>query len=430
MKEPKPTEIDGRTGEGGGQLVRIACALAAVAGRPIKITNVRGNRGGGPRGGDGGLKSQHVSAIKWLAEATAADVSGLSIGSHTLEFRPRLRPSQLRDRAVNIAADSAAASTLLIFQAILPFLLFAGNGSGSEQAPIEVEITGGTNVAFSLSYEYLDQVLLPTLEAFFVGVRVDRRLAARGWSQGRAQRGRLQLTVHPLRAGEALRLRDPERVFGPEDFEIVAVDVSVVVPWEMQTSLTRALAQDLEDLFPGAEVCFRTVEDSGAESRIYVLLVARSATLRWGRDVLTSTPKKAKGKASSVSDSVSRKVSKELYEEVSRGGVVDEYLQDQLVVFQALAKGRSSFPCSDGDDDDDDDDDGGGAGGGEEGLEDAIEALSIEKRMRRDKAGEPFGEGSTHTATARWVTTELLPDVAWYNKGLVCEGVGIQMDKP
>lgn len=43
-------ELDGRTGEGGGQLVRIAVALAAVTSKSVKITNVRGNRPG-PRGG-------------------------------------------------------------------------------------------------------------------------------------------------------------------------------------------------------------------------------------------------------------------------------------------------------------------------------------------------------------------------------------------
>ncbi|KAK3335444.1 RNA 3'-terminal phosphate cyclase/enolpyruvate transferase [Cercophora scortea] len=423
MKEPKPTEIDGRTGEGGGQLVRIACALAAVSGKPIKITNVRGNRGGGPRGGDGGLKSQHISAIKFLADATSADVSGLTIGSHTLSFHPHLPPSHLHNRTIKIAADSAAASTLLIFQAILPFLLFAGTETSPDSQPIEVEITGGTNVSFSLSYEYLDQVLLPTLEAFFSGIRIERQLKTRGWSQGRAQRGTVVFKIHPLKLGEPLRVRDPP----PElDYDITAIDVSVIAPHEMHTSLTRALAQDLDDLFPGTEVSFKIIEDSGAESRIYVLLVAKSATLRWGRDVLTSTPKKAKGKASSVSDAVSRKVSKELYEEVSRGGVVDGFCQDQLVVFQALARGRSSFPCSEGEDNED-------GGEGEGGLVEAMGELGLEenlRRMRRDKAGEPFGEGSLHTTTARWVTTEVLPGVAWFNKGLVCEGAGIQMDKP
>ncbi len=61
MKDKIPViELDGRTGEGGGQLVRIACALAAVATQPIRITNVRGNREG-PRGG-GMLTKTHSPA--------------------------------------------------------------------------------------------------------------------------------------------------------------------------------------------------------------------------------------------------------------------------------------------------------------------------------------------------------------------------------
>jgi RNA 3'-terminal phosphate cyclase (ATP) len=44
-------ELDGRTGEGGGQLVRIAVGLSALTGTPIRIHHVRGNRGGGRGGG-------------------------------------------------------------------------------------------------------------------------------------------------------------------------------------------------------------------------------------------------------------------------------------------------------------------------------------------------------------------------------------------
>ncbi len=50
VKAPKPIDLDGRTGEGGGQLVRIAVALASVVSQPVRITHVRGNREG-PRGG-------------------------------------------------------------------------------------------------------------------------------------------------------------------------------------------------------------------------------------------------------------------------------------------------------------------------------------------------------------------------------------------
>lgn len=44
MKSKKPLKLDGRVGEGGGQLVRIACGLAAVTSQHIRIEHVRGNR--------------------------------------------------------------------------------------------------------------------------------------------------------------------------------------------------------------------------------------------------------------------------------------------------------------------------------------------------------------------------------------------------
>jgi len=44
-------DLDGRTGEGGGQVVRIALALSAITGIPIRIHHVRGNRPGKRGGG-------------------------------------------------------------------------------------------------------------------------------------------------------------------------------------------------------------------------------------------------------------------------------------------------------------------------------------------------------------------------------------------
>lgn len=43
-----PIRLDGRTGEGGGQLVRMAISLASLTSQPVSITNIRGNR---PSGG-------------------------------------------------------------------------------------------------------------------------------------------------------------------------------------------------------------------------------------------------------------------------------------------------------------------------------------------------------------------------------------------
>ncbi len=55
--------LDGRTGEGGGQLVRIAACLSAITGTPIRVHNVRGNRGRGKKkGGAGGENSRFPMA--------------------------------------------------------------------------------------------------------------------------------------------------------------------------------------------------------------------------------------------------------------------------------------------------------------------------------------------------------------------------------
>ncbi|CAM1506267.1 Fc.00g059080.m01.CDS01 [Cosmosporella sp. VM-42] len=407
----KPIQLDGRTGEGGGQLIRVAIGLAALTTQPVTIKHVRGNREG-PRGG--GLKSQHVTSIKWLAEATDADVEGLSVGSHTLTFIPRRPPTELLQRNIKISADSGAASTLLILQAIFPFLLFAGNESNE---PVEVEISGGTNVHWSLSFEYLDQVLLPTLEERF-GTRVERRLNRRGWSLGPTSRGNIWIKLRPLGLRERLRFKataaTPKE---PESNDIKSVDVSLVVPSHAHEKLQASLAKDIGDLFTGADVHFKVVEDSGNDARWYVLLVGHSVSgTRWGNDILSSMPKKIKSR-DTFTTQVSRKVCRGLFDEVSLGGQVDGHLQDQLVCFQALCDGYSSFPR------------GYSAGDSSEGvLVDAMGNLDVGgSRMRKEKNHEPFGHGSLHARTARWVVSELLPTTEFYNKGNLVKGAGISL---
>lgn len=68
----QPVKLDGRTGEGGGQVVRIAACLAALTGTPLKIENVRGNRPGKNRGGKsaGSLTCKSRNLTKLRIEST------------------------------------------------------------------------------------------------------------------------------------------------------------------------------------------------------------------------------------------------------------------------------------------------------------------------------------------------------------------------
>lgn len=343
---------------------------------------------------------------------TDADVEGLSVGSEAITFVPRRPPTELLQRNIKISADSGSASTLLILQAILPFLLFAGNESGE---PIELEISGGTNPSFSLSYEYLDQVLLPILQENF-GIAMQTRLVRRGWSLGPQSRGLLWLKVQPLGLGQKLQFQAPSPRTYPDSFDVKKVDVSIVVPSWAHEKLQAAVVKDVGDLFSDADVEFKVVEDSHSDSRWYILLVAHSLSgIRWGCDWLGSMPKKTK-KVDVFVRQVSSKLCRSTYEEVSTGGQADIHLQDQVICFQALCEGYSSFPRGQ-----DPEDSWPGILIGDLDNPDSV------GKMRKEKNDEPFGHGSLHSKTARWVVSEMMPSVQFFNKGHLAKGVGLSL---
>ncbi|KAM3546004.1 hypothetical protein ARSEF1564_001097 [Beauveria bassiana] len=407
----KPIELDGRTGEGGGQLVRVAVGLAALTSQPVKITHVRGNREGG-RGG--GLKVQHVTSIQWLADVTGAEVEGLSVGSQTLTFIPNKGPADLAGRSFEIRAETEAASALLILQAIFPFVLFAGNAKGE---PLTLTIHGGTNVQWSLSYEYFDQVLMPALEERF-SIRIDRELNKRSWSNGTTSPGSITLTIYPVPKGEKLRYSAPKRYVYPASYHVKTINISIIAPGHAHEQLQTHLFRNLGELYPDADLELKVVQDSGSDQKWNVLLVAESRDgIRWAKDILQGMPKKIKSSDIFVSQLASS-VCRDLHEEISLGGQVDEHLQDQLVAIQALCEGYSSFPRGEHP----------GDAEPEANLLGAMDSLSLsDDRVSKDKTHDPFGHGSMHTQTARWVASQLLPAAEFYNKGDIVKGAGFSL---
>lgn len=273
-------------------------------------------------------------------------------------------------------------------------------------------------MSFSPSYEYLDQVLLPMLEQQF-GVHVDRKLQSRGWSSGNVSRGSLWFKIQPLPWASTLGLQAEFLNTTHDDFLIKSVDATFIAPSNMHNELENALKTDLQQILPGASHSFVHVEDSGHDARIYVLLVAKSEKLRWGRDLLYR--RKRKGKTISfLAKEISKSVTRTLSEEMRQAGTVDEFLQDQLVIFQALAEGKTSFPRTFFGDQ---------ASQGSAGIAKEHESVLDHFHLRVDKVKGPLGQSqsdSTHTTTARWVMSEILePRVKWYNWGTVCQGIGL-----
>lgn len=256
----------------------------------------------------------------------------------------------------------------------------------------------------------MDQLLLPALEEKF-GLRVERELRRRGWGHG--PRGNVWVKVSPLAKGLSLiPLPEKRDLSDPRSFVVESVDVNLVVPVGLQVPLQTALARDLSSAFPAAEIHFKVVEDSGHPARAYLLLVAKSPTgLRWGRDILHESSKKP-FKPDTVAANLSRQAVKQLSQELESRGEVDVYLQDQLVCFQALAAGSTSVVRHDRGTDVDD-------------ATSALGALEVGSGAA-ETHDAPFGPGSLHTKTVRWIAVKLLPGVRFLKNGDVVEGARVK----
>ncbi|KAF3035816.1 hypothetical protein E8E12_005505 [Didymella heteroderae] len=339
IKKSEPIHLGGNTLEGGGQLLRIALGLSSLTKKPVCITNIRGNRPGG-----GGLKAQHLTSMLWLGQASNARISGAGLKSKEITFTPNSSPSTHPDILAGHVSisQSTPGSIALVLQAILPYLLFSGALN-----PIQLRVSGGTNVSNSPSMDYVEQVLIPTLSR--IGIpHISSKLHSRGWSTGRTCVGSATFTLTPLTSLlPAFHLTER----GP----VTSVHATVIAPLETE----REFRDNLDLMFDKRHSRFfsatQTANSSNEqdpeiaiifspshhEKRYYLLLVATSSTgAKLGRDWLYDGSVRA-GNSSQIIPHIVRKVSDDLLAELAHGGCVDEWMADQLIVYQALAAGTS-----------------------------------------------------------------------------------------
>ncbi|HEY0115231.1 MAG TPA: RNA 3'-terminal phosphate cyclase [Allosphingosinicella sp.] len=176
--------IDGSEGEGGGQVVRNACALSLVTGAPFRATNIRGGRD------KPGLMRQHVTAIEAASSIGNGECEGLNIGSSELTFRPgSVKPGEYR------FAVGTAGSTGLVLQTVLPPLMLA-------DAPSRLVLEGGTHNIYAPPFEFLAETFLPIVNR--MGPRVEARLVRHGFYPRGGGRIEVDIAPAPLRPVECM----------------------------------------------------------------------------------------------------------------------------------------------------------------------------------------------------------------------------------
>lgn len=301
-------EIDGAHGEGGGQLLRMAVALSALTQTPVRVVRIRAGRP------NPGLAAQHATAVAALAKLCGAEVTGLEVGSPTIDFRPG------KVESGRYAFDvGTAGSVTLVLQALLPV-------AAAAPGPVRVRLVGGTDVRWSPPIDYFTRVFLPLVRT--VGVHADVEVHRRGYYPRGG--GIVEAVVEPTRTWSPLDLSDLGEVRRVRGIAHVA-NLPEDIPKRMQHAAMRRL-QRLGDVTIEERV-YRGDGAIGAGGGL--VLWAETETSFLGADSLAERGK--------PSDRVGGEAAIALLVEIDSQATLDIHAADQLLVYVARAGGRSRF---------------------------------------------------------------------------------------
>ena len=307
-------EIDGSSGEGGGQILRSSLALAAVLGKEVRIFNIRAGRS------NPGLRPQHLTGAKAVAELCHASYRGLELDSTEFVFKP----NKIRDGTLQFDVGTAGSVTLVL-QGLMPLLPFA-------PGKINLEIQGGTDVMWSPPIDYVRMVVSPLLSR--MGLTHEIQVLNRGhYPKGG---GRVKISSDPSEGLSSLTGADPGRVT-----EIRGVSHSVKLPRHVaERQAVSAIRAITGDRFPRPEI-----EIEGSDNRAHlgpgsglVLCAGFENRAIMGGDCL--------GERGLPAEEVGRKAAQYLIQAIHSGCFLDRHMGDMIVPFLALASGTSDLTIS------------------------------------------------------------------------------------
>ncbi|WP_340819888.1 RNA 3'-terminal phosphate cyclase [Methanolobus sp. WCC4] len=293
-------EIDGSYGEGGGQILRTAVALSAIINEDVTIKDIRRNR---PKEG---LKPQHLKSIETAGLICNADIKGLFPGSTKIYFSP----SEIEGFQKDIHIGTAGSIPLLM-QTIMPIAAYSSGKT-------ELRITGGTDVAWSPSVDYVKEVTLKALSE--MGYKAGIETIGRGYYPKGGGTATIGIMPSVLKGHHFKEHNVPPQVSGVSHCSNLPEHVA-----KRQADSARSL-----------------LEENGIETDIKVetgkFLSTGSGITLWS-DLTGSV---SIGKRGLPAEKVGARAAQVLLEEILSPASVDIHLADQLIPYMGLA-GKGSF---------------------------------------------------------------------------------------
>ncbi|MDI6807272.1 MAG: RNA 3'-terminal phosphate cyclase [Candidatus Aenigmarchaeota archaeon] len=301
--------IDGSEHSGSGTIVRSAVSLATLLKEELYIENIRAKRD------KPGLRAQHLEAVKACAEVCDGKLEGAKIGSREILFKPgnRLKGGYY-ERDIGTAG-----STTMLASSVLPLACFTDK-------QLKFKITGGLFQDFAPSAYHMKYVLFPTLKK--MGLYADLEIERPGYVP--KGNGIIKVSAEPVKKLKPLKLT--------EQGNLVKIEGIALASHLKERKVSERMAKECRSILkPTSDAKIETLYDTTAiQPGATLALYAKTSTgCIIGSD--------RAGEPRRTAEAIGKYVAENLLEDLKTKATVDRYLADQLIIYCALADGRSEY---------------------------------------------------------------------------------------
>lgn len=312
-------QIDGSSMEGGGQILRNSISLSAMLNKPVRIVNIRAGRE------KPGLQAQHLCGILLVRDMFRATLTGGKVQSTEILFSSN---KGFNPTTRSFIADTQTAGSIgLLIQIALPCITFAPE-------PVTLTLRGGTNASHAPQIDYTTMVFQPMVAK--MGVKFDLDIKKRGFYPKGG--GLVELKSSPVTELQPINLTERGKVIHIKSRSFA----SGIVPVEVAERISKTAVLKVADFLK---------DDQSVKYEIDSIKETNETAFGEGAGIImvATTDKgciiagSALGERGKKAEVVGEEAAQDLINNLKHGGCVDEYLQDQLIIFMALAKGTSKL---------------------------------------------------------------------------------------